>query len=481
MTFGDVLEQVWADKHTHHSLLDIAGDVLPFYHQRPHTDLLAAVLTDAVTRAENGEDVRLIVQMPPGQGKSSICSVGFPLWALSRHPDWEVVLVSAEASLAAKWSRDCRRSIQEGHVPGVTLSRDTQAQTEWETTSGGGLIARGVGGQITGRRARVMVIDDPVKNLTDAHSPFQRQVLWETWQSVLKTRLRPGSVAVLVMTRWHQDDLAGRLIGAGGWDVLSLPAIAETGDDRLGRTTGEPLLSPQTDETIEQALARWEQTRTEVGTYVWDALYQQRPAPPGGSVFVSDWWQWHTRTTLPHPTEGEWLTSWDLTFGSQTDTGDWCVGQVWQHHDGTAYLVDQRRGRWTFTEQLAHMKQLAADYPQAGTHLVEKAANGAAAIDTLKREIKGITPVRPTGSKVVRAHSVTPQCEAGQVSLPSDRSWSDALVGELTGFPTGVHDDQVDALTQALERFKQPRHGTITTNPALVSVSSGAGGFRGRS
>jgi predicted phage terminase large subunit-like protein len=388
---------------------------------------------------------------------------------MSRNPGWEVVLVSAEGSLANKWSRDCRRAIVEKQVPGITLSPDSQAQTEWETTDNGSLIARGVGGQITGRRARLMLIDDPVKNLTDAHSKVNREMLWETWQSVLKTRLRPGSVVVLVMTRWHEDDLAGRLLSQpdSQWEKIRMPALAEA-DDALGREPGEPLITPQTDETTDEALRRWEQTRAEVGGYVWDALYQQRPAPPGGAVFLSDWWQFHTRASAPPDNEGEWLTSWDLTFGSVK--GDFVVGQVWQKYEGIHYLRDQVRGRWSFNEQLSQIRNVANLYPQVTAHLVEKAANGASAIDTLKHELSGIVPVKPEGSKEIRAQAVAPMVEAGQVSLPSDAAFTSDLLAELQGFPNSApHDDQVDALSQALRRFR--KKGTATVH--MPGSSSG--------
>lgn len=318
-------------------LLGIAAKVLSGYHPRAHTDHLADVLTQAIHDAERGIDTRVVVEMPPGEGKSSVCSVAAPLFALSRNPTWEIALVSAEASLATKWSRDCQHAVREGHVPGVKLSAQASAVTEWETSEGGSFLARGVGGAITGRRIKFLVIDDPIKNLADAHSKVQRETLWDTWQSVLKTRMRPGSVVVLVQTRWHEDDLAGRLIGTGDWKEVRFPAVADS-SDLLGREPGEPLLSPMVDETREQALARWEQVRVEVGTYVWDALYQQRPAPPGGAVFKTDWWN-----TLPPPPQFERLvTSWDLTFGSLV--GDFAVGQVWGQVGPDLWLLDQVPG-----------------------------------------------------------------------------------------------------------------------------------------
>lgn len=479
---GDLLLEHWGSQEGPDplGLLELAENVLPLYHPRAHTDYLANELTQALRDAEQGIDRRIIVEMPPGLGKSSMCSVAYPLYVLQRHPSWEVVMVSAEASLATHFSRKVRHEITEGNVPGLTLSPDSQAVTEWETSVGGSLIARGVGGQITGRRARLMVIDDPVKNLTDAFSTFQRDVLWETWLSVLKNRLRPGSVVVLVMTRWHEDDLAGRLIEGGGWTRIRMPALAESGD-LLGRAEGEPLISPQTEETPDQALARWDQTKAEAGPYIWDALYQQRPSAPGGQTFKNDWWQFE-----PPPTEFDrMVTSWDLTFGSQS--GDFVVGQVWGQVGAQLWLLDQVRGRWSFNEQLREIKRLADRWPDANAHLIEKAANGAAAIETLTRDIPGILPI-PTnkGSKEIRAVAVSPMVEAGNVNLPADKDtpWLNDFLSELAGFPRSApHDDQVDAMTQALDWLRVPRTVVVDGNPATTGVSSKPmrSSFRGRS
>lgn len=483
---ASLLREVGGPAIDHLSMLDIAERVLPLYHPRPHSNLLAERLTDALARAEAGEDVRLVVEMPPGGGKSSICSVVLPLYALQRHPDWEVILVSAEASLATKFSRDCRRIVTEGEIPGLYISKESQAVSEWATREGGGMIARGVGGQITGRRARVMVIDDPVKNLADAHSKYQRSLLWDTWQSVLKPRLRPGSLVVLVQTRWHESDLAGEVLKREQWEELNLPALA-VGDDPLGRASGEPLLSPQVDETTQEALSRWEKVRAEVGSYVWSAMYQQRPAPPGGQVFKPDWWTYHTPATLPAPGEGVWLSSWDLTFGTgSAESGDYVVGQVWQYHEGTAYLIEQVRGRWEFNDQLAQIRSVAERYPQINQHIVEKAANGAAAVDTLKRELHGVIAIPARGSKEVRAGAVAPMVEAGQVSLPQQAHWLDEFLAEVSGFPSSAaHDDQVDALAQALHRLRGGATGTLHSvsagapAPAAAGLSAMRGGFGG--
>jgi len=465
-TLADDLRAYW-EQAEGTTLLGLAAELLPFYRQRPHTDYLTERLTEAIEAVENGEDRRLIVEMPPGQGKSSMCSVALPLYALSRNPGWEVLLVSAEASLATKFSRDCRRHVTDGNVPNVHLSAESAAVTEWETSENGSVVARGVGGQITGRRARLLVIDDPLKNLTEAHSRFQRDLLWDTWQSVLKPRLRPGALVVLVQTRWHEDDLAGRLFDhdPDGWERIRLPALAEP-DDLLGREIGEPLLTPQASETPAQALERWDQLRTEVGSYVWGALYQQRPSPTSGQVFNPDWWQRYE--TPPEGTTT--ITSWDLSF---TDTGDYAVGQVWTLADGRFYLIDQVRGRWSFTQQVHQIRALADRYPHATAHIVEAAANGHAAVDELKREIPGIIGEPARGSKEIRAQAVAPLVEAKQVFIPERSPWLTDWLSEVTGFPSGApHDDQVDAMSQALKRLRSPMTGTVSVNPASVGLPS---------
>jgi predicted phage terminase large subunit-like protein len=458
------------------TLLQIAERVLPAYQPTDHTDFLASIITAAIVDAENGKDTRVVVEMPPGEGKSSICSVAAPLFALSRNPEWEVALVSAEASLATKWSRDCQHAVSQGHVPHVAISTQSKAVTEWETTEGGSFLARGVGGAITGRRIKVLVIDDPIKNLADAHSRVMRETLWDTWQSVLKTRMRPGSVVILVQTRWHEDDLAGRLVRTGDWVEVRFPALADE-SDVLGREPGEPLLSPMVDETPAQALERWNQVRNEVGSYVWDALYQQRPAPPGGAVFKTDWWQ---HNPIPHSFD-RLVTSWDLTFGSQV--GDFCVGQVWGQLGADCWLLDQVRGRWTFNDQIAQMELLAEKWPEANAHLVEKAATATAAHETLTRKIPGILLRPPRGSKEIRAQGVAPMVEAGNVHLPTEAPWLDDFHSEVAGFPSSApHDDIVDAMSQALDYLSLPHKGMVTANPAIQRLPSNAtAGMRGRS
>lgn len=457
-----------AAQRTHRvpALADLARDVVgPEYIQRPHTDALLAELERAIERADRGEDTKLIISMPPGAGKSMTASVVFPLWLLLNRPDWEIGLVSAEASLATKFSGDVRRHYDErAAVPG------TGGVTDW-TVAGpdrGGIIARGIKGSMSGRRLRVAIIDDPIKHMEDAYSQKTRDTAWTVWQSVIKPRMRPGSIILSIATRWHDDDLNGRLLKQGGWETLVIPAIAEA-DDSLGREVGEPLLSVQQAEDEIEALARWEGIKLEVGSAIFNALYQQHPGELNGTVFKLDWWRYYTDDELP--AADQVITSWDLSFGTAGDAaGDWVVGQAWQRTGNRYYLLDQIRFRGGFTVQLAKMREFIKRYPQAIAHVVEQAANGAAAIETLQKELDGVVPVKPDGSKIVRAQAISPLAEAHQVYLPSGRVWLDDFLTEHTAFPTGKHDDQVDTTGHALRRMRHSDVGEIvvqTDRPRL--------------
>jgi hypothetical protein len=240
---------------------------------------------EAVTR---GDIDRLAIFMPPGAAKSTYASILFTPWYLGNFPDHCIIAASHTAELAEKWGRRVRNLLAEHNIVlGANLALDSQAAGRWETASGGEYFAAGVGGAIAGRRADLVVIDDPVRSREDADSELIRDKTWDWYKSDLYTRLKPGGRIVLIQTRWHEDDLAGRLLedmAAGGdkWDIISLPALAES-NDPLGRRPGEPLW-PEWENSDELARKR----RT-VGPRDWTALYQQRPAPEEGDYFKAEW------------------------------------------------------------------------------------------------------------------------------------------------------------------------------------------------
>lgn len=419
------------------------------YIPRPHTDYLIRNLEEAVQRADQGLDTNLIVSMPPGMGKSTMTSVIFPLWLALHRPEWEIGIVSAEASLAEKFSGDVRRLYDE-RKPGTSEG----GVKAWTVGGKGGIVARGISGALVGRRLRVAVIDDPIRHMEDAYSETVRRRIWNMWQGVIKTRMRPGSIVLSIATRWHDDDLNGRLLKEEGWRHIVFPALAEHGD-MLGREPGEPLLSVQQHETPEEAKARYEKTRREVGSAVFNAQYQQHPGDAQGTIFLLKWFRYVPWEEIPEP--DELITSWDLTFGTGGElSGDWNVGAAMQRTGNRYYVLDIVRFRGSFTKQLAVMRPFLGKYPDAIKHVVERAATGTAVVETLQRTFNGVVdrPVGRTG-KPVRASAVAPLFEASQVFFVSGAPWTDQAATELSAFPTGAHDDVVDALSQGLTELKK--------------------------
>ncbi|MGI5838612.1 MAG: phage terminase large subunit [bacterium] len=424
------------------------------YTRPKHVKLLA----EHLLKAERGEIKRLMVMMPPRHSKSETTTVKFPAWYLGRHPDHRVIIASHTASLAARFSLRARNDFAQfaPEIWGLEVDPGVGAMYRWDVLDKkappgdppGGMIAAGIGGPITGHGAHLVVIDDPVKDAAAAASEVQREAIWDWYRFVLRTRLFPDASIILVLTRWHEDDLAGRLLDAAAndptadqWAVLRLPALAEAGD-ALGRAPGEALWPEQ------YSAAALLATKASVGSYVWEALYQQRPSPGEGALIKRDWWKYYERL----PECERQLQSWDCTF-KDSDGTDFVVGQVWGVQGGCLYLLDQVRARMDFVRTVEAIRAMARKWPQAVTKLVEDKANGPAVIAMLRNKVAGLIPVEPKGSKLARASAVTPLIEAGNVYLPKYAPWVSDFVGECAAFPQGAFDDQVDAMSQALARY----------------------------
>jgi len=452
--------------------LDMAQALDESYVLRDHLTYLNTRLAQAVKDVENGQSRYIRISMPPRLGKSFLCSVHFPLWILDRHPDWPIMSLSHSPDLAAGWGREVRRMIEEHEARlNLKIAPDAGAVTDWETTKGGGMLSKSIRQSITGRGAKVMILDDVVKDFADAHSKFNREFVWDWWTSNSRTRLHPPSLVIVIGTRWHEDDIIGRLGSPefdgdpDQWEVISFPAIAEE-DDVLGRKIGEPLLSPIVQENEDEAVVRWLDIKQGVGSYAWAALFQQRPAPAEGAIFMNDWWKfWREDDFDVDDFFSRRITSWDCAFKG-TDDSDFVVGQEWGVVGANRYLLRQIRGRWSFTETI---KQMKAFIHNSGVyeHIVEDKANGTAVIDVLREEIPGMIPINPTNSKEARARAVTPEIESGNVYLPAEAHWLPDFLSETKAFNNGTHDDQVDAMTQALTRLRGGGN-VIVMNPQGV-------------
>ncbi len=413
---------------------------------------------------EARESPRLMICMPPRHGKSELATRRFPAYVFGRNPDMTMISASYGADLSSRMNRDVQRIMEDNQYrllfPDVCLS----GKNIRTVTSGnylrnsdifeivgnkGSYRSSGVGGGITGMGGDILIVDDPIKDRAEADSATIRENVWDWYTSTFYTRLAPGGGILLIQTRWHMDDLAGRLLEAQNtnsgdkWRIVNFPAIADC--DEANRPAGEALHPER------YPLEQLNITKQALGSRDWEALYQQKPVPDGGAIFQKDWIRYWT--SLP-PRFDKVIFSWDMTFKAGTDN-DFVVGQVWGKAGAQFYLLDQVRRRMGFTETVNAFQSLAHTWPKAGEKLIEDAANGPAVIDFLKKSVTGIIPIKPDGTKTARAHAITALFEAGNVLIPSPQlaPWVKEYESELLQFPSAAHDDQVDATTQALRRL----------------------------
>jgi predicted phage terminase large subunit-like protein len=434
----------------------------------------------AAVRAK--QSPRLILQAPPRHGKSEIVSRRFPAFALGKDPNLSLIATSYGFDLAARMNRDVQRIIDsdaysllfpETNIPGRRYTALHQVPAEgYARTSEefeiveyqGAYRAAGIGGGITGMGADLLLIDDPVKDAAQAYSENFRQRLWEWYTSTAYTRLMPGGGILIVMTRWHEDDLVGRLLRAmekedgEKWELVSYPAIAEK--DEPHRKTGEALHPAR---YSLEALAR---IKTAVGSAVWTSLYQQRPAPAGGTIFQRSWFNNRWRrpgekeldgvlSRVVDPRHKKWmklLISVDCAFKKTLDSDRVCIG-VWGYDPPDRYLLDVRWQKMSFLDTLHTLIDVIAAWPKARERIIEDKANGPAVIEILKRRFSGIVEVNPLGGKEARASAVSPYVEGGNLWLPLFAPWVSDYVEEMVAFPRGANDDAVDMTSQALMRL----------------------------
>lgn len=433
------------------------------------------LIDEALVEAFNTPDSRLIITMAPQEGKSVRVANDFPVWCLTQNPDLRIVTASYGQNLANRNGRAIRNRIQSHPELGLKIAKDNGSVSEW-TLEGrqGGVLSVGIGAGVTGRAADMLIIDDPVKDRKEADSETYRDNVWDWWTDAASARLAPGAPVVIILTRWHMDDLAGRLLEKNkdaGWKLINIPAQAnhrpELGEtDVLGREPGEFMISARG-----RTQKQWEQRKLTAGAKTWASLYQGNPTPEDGDVFPKEeHWARYSHQLAHRRDDGsmwvagmeradqEMLMSWDLAFKDK-DTSDYVVGQVWLRIGNRAFLLDQVRERYNFTKSVSAFKRMVHRWPQAIAKLVEDKANGPALINVLQNEIPGIIPVEPLGSKYARASAIAPLVEAGNVVLPTNELLPgvDYLFQEAVNFPNVSHDDTVDAMSQAINQLLNNR------------------------
>lgn len=397
---------------------------------------------------------------PPQEGKTTWI-VHFIAWQLIRNPWIKIVYATYSQARANAVSRQIRGLVKQW----TPLAAGSSSVQRWETREGGGILAAGRGSAMTGFRSDMTVIDDPIKDMQEAQSETIREQTVDWFSSVVMTRMSSLSQIIVIATRWHKDDLISHVQKALSAEYVNIPAQAVSDDDLLGRNVGEWLPSVQN-----RSEKSWELIKSAVGTYVWQALYQGDPKVTGGSylnIDKMDILPWETVVFQDQRT-GSMQTldraliiqSWDLTFGQigsagkkKSTTGDYVAGHVYAVIGQKWILVDRVHERFTFTETISAVLRMSARWPQTSRIYVEKAANGTALLDSLKKRAALIKPVTPGGSKEVRALAAQPVVDAGHVAI-LDTVYDEKMAQEFRDFPFGPHDDDVDAFTQAINQGK---------------------------
>lgn len=416
------------------------------------------VIADALEASARGECPRLMVFMPPQEGKSQLVTRLFPAYYLTQWPDRWVGVGSYSFPLARSFSK-AAREFYRGVVPSQGGGA-SEAVELWETARGGGLWAVGRGGSAVGRPAHLFVVDDPLKDREEAESETIRETLHNWYNGVVRMRLQPKNAVVIVHTRWHEDDLSGHLLELEKttrrperWHVIELPGIAEATAERPvyppsvtvypdWRRPGEPLGG-------RYGASRYEELRENAGTREYESQIQQRPGAAAGTILKRHWWPRVQPKDVPAPDRT--IVSVDCAFKDAADS-DFVAIQVWSRTGARVYGRYRCKERLSFTATVDKLAEVLAEYPQAACYVEDK-ANGPAVIDALTHRLLSVLPVTPEGGKTARAYACQGDVEYGRVLIPVGDGW-DEFIRECASFPNGLHDDEVDAFTQAMAVFR---------------------------
>ncbi len=433
------------------SFMEYVKSVWPgFVHGRHHV-LMAKKFEEIAA----GKVKRLIINMAPRHTKSEFASYLLPSWFLGKYPEKKVIQASNTSDLAVGFGRKVRNLVGSEQYakifPGVALRQDSKAAGRWATNRGGEYFAIGVGGTVTGKGADLLIIDDPHSEQEArlaAHNPDIFDSVYEWYTSGPRQRLQPGAAIVVVMTRWAERDLTGRIIKdaqardkSDEWEVIELPAIMPSGNP----------LWPEF-----WSIEELEALREEVGPAKWNAQYQQTPTGEEGALVKREWWK---RWEKERPPPCEFIIqSWDTAF-TKSERSDYSACTTWgvfykDEVDPHIILLDAIEERLEFPELKKRAQEKAREW-EPDACIVEAKAAGSPLIFELRRmgiPVSEYTPVRGN-DKFVRINSVTDLFRSGKVWAPEGR-WADEVIEQMAAFPNAPHDDLVDSTTQALIRFR---------------------------
>ena len=443
------------------SLVTFAKRTLPAFEDPAHIRILA----EHLERVARREIRRLMVFMPPRHGKTELVSIQFPAWYLGSHPQEQIIGASYAEPLAYNNSRACRDTIKSPQYQTLWQHKlDAEGVINWriagKENKRPNYVAAGVGGALTGEGADILIIDDPVKNYEEACSVLYRERNWDWYKTVVRTRLQPNAAIILIMTRWHHDDLAGRLLrlaetdsSSDRWDLLVLPADDAEGTYMRPEGVLPPYNSLWPARYPPSELAA---LAASLGSRQYNALYRQRPSNEEGTIIHRDWFRFYSEDPKKKQEElTELIQSWDMAFKDTTDSS-FVVGQVWGRKGADKFLLDQIRKRMDFSETCRQLIALSAKWPRAARKLVEDKANGPAVINHLKSVVSGLIAMPKDISKEAALQAASPDFESGNVYVPDKDAnpWVKDFIEELATFGVSAFTDQCDAASQAVNYFR---------------------------
>lgn len=468
-------------------------------------------LEEAERRKTEKVPVRnVLITMPPRHGKSTYGSVIFPAYFMAKKPNRFMMSTSYNSQLATDFGRQVRDLVNEPQVPQVfpdfEMSQDSRAVDQWRTTSGGAAYFIGVGGTTSGRAANLLLLDDPLKSREDAESATQRNKIWNYYVSALSTRLQPDidnipPAQIVILTRWHPDDPAGRLMQTddwreGRWLHINFPAISEApirGDHgKISRSSLDPsdpsYLAPNEASKISpskryirktERKALWPERfpvedlerRQRLNPREFASLYQQTPYIEGGNLIRQNWWRTYPSDMKPERFNSLIIAA-DTAFKAKQDSDYSVMIVCGLDTNGDIYIVDLVRDRFEFPELKRKMIMLNNQWRGRGLRgiYIEDKASGQSLIQELKRESGvSVIPYKISSDKVSRLNAVLPLIEGGRVFLPETANWLDAFYNECQSFPSGTHDDQIDALSIGLDVLaRTPATGEYYQPPSFL-------------
>ena len=422
------------------------------YVYNRHGEFICSVVDEAITKRDamlrgeiKMENQYIMLSMPPRHGKSMHVTETLPSYVMQKYNKFKVILTAYSSTLAHDFARANVNKIKQGLFD-VSVDADNQERTYLD--NGSECIKAGILGGITGKGAHLLIIDDPIKTAEEARSETHRDKVWKEWISSLSTRLEEAAIVIVIMTRWHEDDLCGRLLNNEyakplPWKVINMPLEAEE-NDPLGRQVGEPLWPDRYGYDFIDVRKRYPED--------FNALYQGRPTSQEGNVLKRHYWNYYTKTDEFVSRIPTLVLSVDATF-KDSDASDNVAIHVWGKIKENYFLVDITKAKMDFNTTIQAIRNMLNKYPRIGFKFVEDKANGTAIINVLHKEIGGMVPVNPMGDKVSRANSILPYAVAGNFYLPRGETFVHSFIEECASFPNGAHDDDVDAFTQAISQM----------------------------